>query len=67
MARYEHHHVTSARLTGYITRSALENFLKDRFKNADIARFEIQEKTERFEFWAPEPIPEEDMKVLKKN
>lgn len=54
-------------MTGYITRSALENFLKDRFKNADIARFEIQEKAERFEFWAPNPIPEEDMKVLKKS
>ncbi|KAL1631020.1 hypothetical protein SLS56_004694 [Neofusicoccum ribis] len=62
MARYDHHHVINTKVTGYIAKKDLEGFLKKRFPKADITRFEIKEKNEKFEFWAPEKVPDKDMK-----
>ncbi|CAO2649256.1 Nn.00g066410.m01.CDS01 [Neocucurbitaria sp. VM-36] len=65
MTRYTVHNVVGEKTTGYIKREALEQFLKTRYKVSTVEDFDIKETQNKWEFWAPEEIPEADLSALR--
>jgi len=60
MARQPKHNVVEEKTSGYITRKKLEAFLQERYPNvSSIDEFDIKEKRDKWEFYAPDEIPEE--------
>jgi hypothetical protein len=74
MPRHREQHIVEERTSGYITRKRLEDFLGKRYNVATFEDFEItvwfalsskhawlsssKEKQNKWEFWAPDKIPE---------
>jgi len=67
MTRQRIHNVVEERTSGYITREKLETFLQKKYPDvSSVKEFAIEEKRNKWEFYAPEEIPEADLRALKK-
>ncbi|KAI4920427.1 hypothetical protein J4E85_009194 [Alternaria conjuncta] len=67
MPRQPVHNVVEEKTSGYITKEKLEIFLHDRFPDVSpMDEFAIVEKRKKWEFYAPEEVPETALRALKK-